>query len=763
MPSWAVVHSRTRLVFVVHRLTPTRYVPLYGERMTIVLRVLTALVAAVAAVLVPAAALADPPERLATQVTDRAGALGAGRESADAALSRLRQDTGIQLFIVFVDSFDGASARRWTDETARLSDLGDDDALLAVATGDRAYAYSLPDDSRISDGERAAVARNDIEPALTRGDWSGAVVAAADGYRDAATGSNQSLSWVFVLLAVIIAGALIWVFVRRRLKPAHTLPSAASTSAEPAGPTTEELTVQANALLIELDDDLRASERELDLATAQYGTDATRQFRAALDAARENVAEAFRLRMTLDDVPAPDETTRRRSLSAIITNCTSADQRLDAESEDFDRLRDLEGRAAQVADEVDGRRVALEADLPATAAALQDLLSRYAGTTVTAVSANVDLARERLSFAMSAVAQARAALAEANAVSPESASTDALDPDRPGARAGGAASPGVDPPEGASTAKVPGGDRAEAALAVRAAEQALDQAEQLVAAVHRAGTDLAAAHHSADALIAEVEAEIAAGQTAMASPDAGTTAGTGGVLPGGGTMPPGLAAAVVDGEQALIEARTQLAEARPDPVAAVARLQAADSALDQALADARDAADRSARARSVLAQALPVARAEMAAASDFITTRRGAVDTGARASLSEAQRHLALAESLAIIDPATAVIEARQAQQFAANASQLAHADVQSWGGNGQNWNGSGYGRAGAGGFDAGAFAGAVLGGILAGGGRSHGGWSSGGSTGGWAGGGFGGSASRGRRTGGSGGGGARRGGGGRF
>jgi hypothetical protein len=194
-------------------------------------------------------------------------------------------------------------------------------------------------------------------------------------------------------------------------------------------------------------------------------------------------------------------------------------------------------------------------------------------------------------------------------------------------------------------------------------------------------------------------------------------------------------------------------------VTAVATLQTADAALDEALAQARDAAERATRARGLLAQALPVARAEVAAAGDFITTRRGAVDAGARASLSEAQRHLALAESLAMTDPATALGEAQQAQQLAATAGQAARADV-------QGWNGYGGGYGGQGGFDGGAFAGAVLGGILSGasrGGRpGGGGFGGGGFGGGWGGGGFGGSASRGRRSGGGGGGG-RRGGGGRF
>ncbi|MEV4639287.1 TPM domain-containing protein [Actinoplanes sp. NPDC049548] len=653
--------------------------------MTLVRRIL---LLSLALLLLPAPAWADPPARLAGQVTDAAGVLG-DRQAVDRALGSLRDKTGVQLFVVFVDSFDGVPAQEWTDRTAQLSDLGDRDALLAVATTDRAYAYSFPPDSRVSDAELVRVAERDIEPALAKSDWSGAVVAAAGGYTDAAGGGGSS-AWIFVVLAVVLGGALLWVFLRRRRR---ARPPA------PAGPSTDELTAQANALLLELDDDLRASDSELALATAQYGEPETTRFRAALEASRQDVAEAFRLRMTLDDEPAPDEETRRRTLAEIISRCRAADERLDAESEAFDRLRDLETRAAEVAGEVDRRRAAAEASLPEAAKVAADLGRRYAGQTVTAVSGNVDQARERLQFTAEAIGQARTAL-ESDAPAP------------------GAAPTAVDAPA------VQG--RARAALAVRAAEQAVQQAEQLVAAVHRAAADLEAAGSAAGALIAELESEIAAGR---AAPAAGS---------------PGLAAAVAAAEQTVAQVRTRLAAERPDPVAAVAALQAADAALDSALAEARDAAERSARARALLAQALPVARAEVSAATDFITTRRGAVGTGARTSLSEAHRHLALAESLAETDPVAAMAEAQQAQQYAGAASSAAHSDVQSWGGYGPG----GYGQAG---FDPGAFAGAVLGGILAGGGRSHGhsggGWG-GGSGGGW-GGGFGGSATRSRRGGG--------------
>ncbi|MEV6637403.1 TPM domain-containing protein, partial [Actinoplanes sp. NPDC051470] len=468
-------------------------------------RGLLALVALAAVLLPPAPAQADQPFRLATQVVDRAGALGGERATADAALARLQTDTGIQLFVVFVESFDGTPAEDWTDETVRLSDLGDRDALLAVATADRNYQVSFPADARITDAELDDVATGKIEPALSRGDWSGAVVAAADGYREAATSSGSTtLIWVLIVFVLVLGGAIAWVVIRRRRAAVADRPQSAQPEA-PAGPTVEDLTTEANALLLELDDDLRASERELQMATGQYGPEATERFRAALEASRQDVAEAFRLRMTLDESPGPDLVTRRRTLNEIIKRCRDADARLDAESEAFDELRDLEGRAAEVAAEVERRRAEVATTLPAATTARQTLTSRYAGPAVTAVSTNVDQAAESLAFAATALTRAHTALDSDPAAANEPAAGNET------VVAGGS-----------DTA--PGGGRAEAALAVRAAEQAVDQAELLIAAVHQAVADHDAARKSADALIMEVEAEVAAGRAALTSATAAQAA-----------------------------------------------------------------------------------------------------------------------------------------------------------------------------------------------------------------------------------------------
>jgi len=186
-----------------------------------------------------------------------------------------------------------------------------------------------------------------------------------------------------------------------------------------------------------------------------------------------------------------------------------------------------------------------------------------------------------------------------------------------------------------------------------------------------------------------------------------------------------------------------------DPLTVVRQLQEADAALDRALADMRDAAERTARARAMLDQAILAARAEISAATDFVNTRRGAVREQARTLLAEAQRHLNQAIALTADDPVTALAEAQQADHLAEQASRAAQSDV-------DQWAPPGGGFAGPGDAALGGLAGAILGGILMGGGRrtpdGFGGGFGGGSSGGWGGhtpGGFGGSQSSGRRGGG--------------
>ena len=133
--------------------------------------------------LVAPTAEAQPPFRLPGYVTDNAGALSvSGRAEVSAAIDKLYTDRHIRLWVVYVEDFSGQSAMNWAQRTVHESDLGTYDALLAVATTGRAYAFLVPSAVKgVNQTQVDNLRHNRIEPDLRDGDWSGAAVSAANG------------------------------------------------------------------------------------------------------------------------------------------------------------------------------------------------------------------------------------------------------------------------------------------------------------------------------------------------------------------------------------------------------------------------------------------------------------------------------------------------------------------------------------------------------------------------------------------------------
>ncbi|MGB5150520.1 MAG: TPM domain-containing protein, partial [Mycobacterium sp.] len=184
------------------------------------------LVVLTAGLLLAPAAAAQPPFRLASYVVDEASALsGSEMDQVTGAVDKLYTDRTVRLWVVYVDSFSGQTAADWARATMRVSDFGSHDALLAVATVDRAYALLAPT-AAAGGVDVDALRRNQVEPALREGQWADAAIAAADGLGGgASSGSSEStdseLNWVGVLamlavIALAVAGLLLWSRRRKR-------------------------------------------------------------------------------------------------------------------------------------------------------------------------------------------------------------------------------------------------------------------------------------------------------------------------------------------------------------------------------------------------------------------------------------------------------------------------------------------------------------------------------------------------------------------
>lgn len=172
-------------------------------------------------------AWAAPPLEVTGQVTDQAAALGDGEAAARQAAESLAAETDVDLYTVFVPSFDGTEAELWASETADLSALEESDVLLAVAVGEGAYEYSwwIDDASPLPEVDVEAAMTNEVEPRLAAGDSSGAVVALAEQLRSLAgpAAEAQTTAWpasTIVLVIVGIAAVLLAGHLLSRRRPA---------------------------------------------------------------------------------------------------------------------------------------------------------------------------------------------------------------------------------------------------------------------------------------------------------------------------------------------------------------------------------------------------------------------------------------------------------------------------------------------------------------------------------------------------------------
>ncbi|MCO7221900.1 YgcG family protein, partial [Klenkia sp. PcliD-1-E] len=353
-------------------------------RAVLLSRLVVAVGLAVGPVLLAGPAAAEAPSRLVTEVTDDAGVLSdADRTAVQQAVDGLRDDQGTQVFVAFVDSFDGIPADTWSDETARLSDLGPDDVLLAVAVQDRSYSvsasYELVDDAQFADLTAA------VEDRIRDEDWVGGVQALTDELRPDRTG------W-WVAGGVLAAGAVGgggYALVRRRRRAAEEADAIRRNGPFP-DESTEQLRNRVGSGLLEVDEAVRASQLDLDYGRLQFGEQTVAEHAATLATARGELDRAFAIQQELDLLETPDtpmeDRAVREQLAEQLELLHDADTRLDAAAADFAALRDLQNTAPQVLAGLAGRVTALRGRLPGEATRVAGLQQRYAAASTAEVA-----------------------------------------------------------------------------------------------------------------------------------------------------------------------------------------------------------------------------------------------------------------------------------------------------------------------------------------------------------------------------------------
>ena len=622
----------------------------------------------------PIAQAVGPITLSAGQITDQANALGGNKAQVQTAIDALYKTRGIDLYVAYVPDFSGASPTTWADTTATRNGLGTNDVLLAVATTARQYAFSVDNNFPISQASMDKVATVAVEPSLRNGNWAAAAIGATRGLGQASAGrpittptftngianatapaaqkasSSSGAVWILVLIVVAAVAIFGFLFMRKR-KLADT---AAAGPTGPGRPSIKDLEAQAAQLLIRTDDAVKTSEQELGFAVAQFGGESAATFSTALEAAKTDLADAFRLRSKLDEDPNAPEAKRFHTLQSIISKCTKANANLDAQTASFEELRDLQNRTPEVLAQLETTLQAAPTQINAAAAALQQAGGRYSAQALEPVAQNPAQAQQLVTFATEAIAEGRSRLAA--------------------------------------------GEPGQAAVSTHSAQEAVGQIELLTSSVDRRIADLAQAQNGLAAIVAEVDGEIVEARGLLGGADPATAQRLG----------------ALEAEAARVRA---LATAGPaDPLDLLGQLQAVDAQLDELLAGLRGEHERQASAQAMLEQALLAARSDVAAADDFITTRRGAIGSQARTLQAEALRQLDKAQQARSMGDAAAALDAaRQASNYARSAQQQANTDVRGFGNQGYGSPMGGGGGSAAGGGAMGGLLGAVIGGLVAG------------------------------------------------
>ena len=627
------------------------------------------------ATLTAPAALAEPPFRLPDTITDNAGVLS-DRQLADVqkAVDQLYNERRVRLWVVFVESFAPQGAVGWAQQTRTISDLSNEDAILAVATGQRSYAFLVPSAAAGGSSTKVDDIRRDrIEPALRNNDWAGAATAAATGLaglgKSAGQGGGLSLIPMLVIVGIgllVIAALMVWS--RRRRAKRHSADVAAAKNVDPTDPAAlasvpiDALDDLSRSIVVQVDNAVRTSANELVLAVEEFGETQTAPFATAVDHARTTLKQAFAVRQKLDDdVPEP-QSERRDLLTRVVVSAAKANRELDTQTTAFHQMRDLVLNAPERLDALTQQLVTMTARLEPSQQKLTALHSEFAESALASVARNVNAAKERIAFADDAISKGRAL-----------------------------------------AAKPVAGEVGELVDCVRGGESALQQANTMLDAIDSAASDIRKAVTTLPSAIEDIQRGInqAAAQLAQ----------------GGLTKESELSTARDAAVKAVTAAQSTGAA---DPLGAFTQLTQADADLDRLLAGVAEEREATERLNRSYEQALFTAQSRVRSVSDYIDTRRGSVGPEARTRFNEAVRQLEAAQAKAKTNITEAIAHAHGAALLAAQAQQLANDDVQA----GQRQYQARYsgGRQ----SDMGAMVGGIiLGNILTGGMGGGGGWTS--------------------------------------
>ena len=575
--------------------------------------------------------------KLSMGVTDQAGRLS--QEEID-SINQLAQDyrhkTDGIAYIVFVDSFPpGMDAQEWATQALKPIAASRYDILLAVGSNTYGYAYSEAFTAKSFKQVDTAVVSH-----LRQHDWAGAAssfITTAQQVAGGGSSSDDSKGSAAMGAAILLGGLGLLgaagggaVYAAKRKSKRDTAkaveqgraldPKDTAALSQLSTTVLEQLAAEE---LVSTDESIKAAQAELDISVSEFGTERTRRFTQALQHSQGTLQKAFAIQQQINDRKYASEFDKRSLLIEIISSCGQADDVLDQEAKNFADMRNLLVNAPQTLERLTQSTVDLQTRIAPAMEQMADLRRSFPAETLSSINHNVEIAQ--------------AALAEAEKQ--------------------------ID--VGRDLAARPAGEQAGLIEAIRIAETDIHQADRMLKAIESARSDIAAAQANLDALIAEIEGEIAQGEAIKSQ---GVAQGT--QLDWNAVS------------NTLTRAREALQEARGikdhDPLTAWTRLTDMDSQLDEMLEQIQSGITDHARVLQVFDQQSAAAQTAIRAAQDFISSRGRYVRSDARTKLADAEQAFEKAVAVRTSQTRDAINYARHATTQAQAALRVAQRDVDS-------------------------------------------------------------------------------------
>ncbi|WKD60678.1 hypothetical protein CCICO_03175 [Corynebacterium ciconiae DSM 44920] len=555
-------------------------------------------------------------------VGDFAEVFSASEESSiSETLKQGFQDHGRLLYLVFESEYQGTGTERAEQWFQQLS--GDNVAIISVDVTKRDYGYHAG--SEWSKSEVTSIIDAGL-PALGESDWAAAAQSMADSYASSGSLSGEEIGWLGGgAVAVVGAGGGLWYASKRRRKQEQhqQIEQARQFRSDDVDSfrslDTEVLASLAEEELVSTDESIRRAQEELRLAKAEFGEIRTRQFTQALESSQRTLHEAFAIKSALD--AGRFGGSRRDGLVQIVTSCASADDILDARSEDFARMRNVLLNATENLDRLTQRIVDLRTRLPRAAEQLEQLRARYSASTVGSINDNVEMAEEHLNQAESTMDTAR------------------------------------------ERSQLPAGEQSDVVDLITGTEKLVDQADQLLAGVEHADTNIAGARAALPDLIEEVRAELREAEDLM-----GSSRRTGVKVD-----EHRFTTVTQHAEQAMTQAQR---EGEADPLSTHATLTEADGELDQLLETLRTTSRMGEQLQRRFDSTVASADRLIQATQDLVATRGRVIGARPRTLLAEATQLRAQAQQLRPTNLRGAADTAVEAHRAADRAYRAAEEEI---------------------------------------------------------------------------------------